>query len=136
MCGKCKYAKEIKGAYCYCRKRSSLMQVSKQANCVKFEPKEEDKDGQINSLLAVIEQNEIMEQAKDKQIKDLKNRIETLKEAVKAVSKQTRTEVLDEVERRFGAAAERKRENGIEDVVISYVEAVKILENVRKKGCE
>ena len=40
MCENCKYAKDIKGAYCYCRKKGSLTQMSKQSECKKFEAKE------------------------------------------------------------------------------------------------
>lgn len=40
MCENCKYAKDIKGAYCYCRNRHSIARMSSQKECKKFEAKE------------------------------------------------------------------------------------------------
>ena len=46
MCNNCKYAKEITGCYCMCRKKNNRVRISGMTECKKFEEKA---DGTENS---------------------------------------------------------------------------------------
>ena len=39
-CLNCKYASTINGSYCYCKKKYNRVQISKQADCKKYQKME------------------------------------------------------------------------------------------------